>query len=70
MPDDVSDATSTLPATLPTCLSPPKPKKRRRELSNAQRADIRQQFYHNPSPKPTQNQLIQWFEEKHYYKLT
>ena len=58
MSDYVPDTRSALPATLPTRLSPPRPKKRRRELSNAQRAEIRHHFYHSLSPKPTQKELI------------
>jgi hypothetical protein len=40
MPDDLPDAESTLPAAVPTPVPPSKSKKRRRELSNAQRAEI------------------------------
>src|SRR2546423_1074146 len=58
MSDYVPDTRSALPATLPTRLSPPRPKKRRRELSNAQRAEVRHHFYHSLSPKPTQKELI------------
>jgi Fission yeast centromere protein N-terminal domain len=70
MPDDLPDAGSTLPAAVPTPVPPPKSKKRRRELSNAQRAEIRRYFYDNSDSKPTQKQLILWFEEKHYHALT
>ena len=40
MPDDLPDAGSTLPAAVPTPIPPPISKKRRRELSNAQRAEM------------------------------
>ena len=64
------DADSNLPKTLTLLISPPKPKKRRRELSNAQRAEIRRYFYDDSNNKPSQKELIQWFKEKHYHKLT
>jgi hypothetical protein len=70
MSDNVPDANSHLTKTLTIPISPPKPKKRRRELSNAQRAEIRRYFYDDSNNKPSQKQLIQWFEEKHYHKLT
>src|SRR5271155_5805461 len=70
MSDNVPDANSALPASLTIPISPPKSKKRRRELSNAQRAEIRRYFYDDSNNKPSQKQLIEWFEEKHYHKLT
>src|SRR5271154_418831 len=70
MSDNVPDANSHLSKTLTIPISSPKPKKRRRELSNAQRAEIRRYFYDDSNNKPSQNQIIQWFEEKYYHKLT
>jgi hypothetical protein len=79
MPDYLLDAGSALPtasstpvplpAPPPAPPAPPKSKKRRRELSNAQRAEIRT-YFDQSDPKPTQNQLILWFEQKHYHTLT
>jgi Fission yeast centromere protein N-terminal domain len=70
MPDDLLDAGSALSATVPTPVPSSESKKRRRELSNAQRAEIRRHFYDNSDSKPTQKQLILWFKEKHYHTLT
>ena len=69
MSDNVSDTNSRLPEALAIPISP-KPKKRRHELSNAQRAEIRRDFYDNSNDKLSQKQLIEWFEGKHYHKLT
>jgi Fission yeast centromere protein N-terminal domain len=63
MPDDLPDAGPALPTAVPTFIPSLKPKKRRRELSNAQRAEIRRYFYDNSDSKLTQKQLILWFEK-------
>lgn len=77
METDTSTASTTppfLPLTSATSL-PPIPasfstsKKRRRELSNAQRAEIRKHAFSNAT-KPSQKEIIQWFEEKHYHTIT
>ena len=70
MSDSIPNTNSTLSTSLPSPISAPKSKKRRRELSNAQRAEIRKYFYDDSNNKPSQKQVIQWFEEKHYHKLT
>jgi hypothetical protein len=58
MSNNVPDTNSYLPKTLIIPISPPKPKKRRRELSNTQRAEIRRYFYDNSNNKLSQKQLI------------
>src|SRR2546423_3797394 len=78
MPEIASTSNSELPQSNPEPprthtipISPPRPsKKPRRQLSNAQRAEIRRYFYDDSNTKPTQNQVIQWFETKYYHKLT
>jgi len=63
------DISSQLPTrTTPT--SPPKTKKRRRELINTERVDIRQFYYDDSRVRPSQKEVIQWFEREHYYILT
>ena len=61
---------SPFPTTLTAPVSPPKVKKRRRELTNAHRVEIRQFFYDNSHTKPSQKEVIQWFEKEHYHTLT
>src|SRR2546423_13591578 len=78
MPEIASTSNSELPQSNPEPprthtipISPPRPsKKPRRQLSNAQRAEIRRYFYDDSNTKPTRNQVIQWFETKYYHKLT
>src|SRR5271156_2005810 len=53
----------------PTSAIPSTSKKRRRELSNVQRAEIRNHFFNNAA-KPSQREIVQWFEETHYHTLT
>ena len=63
------DTSSQLPARIvPT--SPPKTKKPRRELTNTERVDIRQFYYDDSRVRPSQKEVIQWFEREHYYTLT
>ena len=60
-----------LPETSKALIPPPKPtRKRRRELTNTQRAEIREFFFHDPNRKPSQKGIIQWFENEHYHTLT
>jgi hypothetical protein len=71
----MSETTSSMDSQLPETSKPliPLPKatkKRRRELTNAQRAEIREFFFHDPSQKPSQKDIIQWFENEHYHTLT
>ena len=70
MSTNISNTSSALPTSVPLPKSPPKLKKRRREVSNAQRAEIRKYFYDDSNNKPSQKQVIQWFKENHYHKLT
>jgi hypothetical protein len=71
MSENLSIMVSDLPMTpqTPTPL-PQTSKSRRGELSNAQIAEIRRYFYEDSNNTPSQKQVIQWFEEKHYHKLT
>jgi hypothetical protein len=34
------------------------------------RAEIRDFFFHDPNRKPSQKEIIQWFENEHYHTLT
>jgi hypothetical protein len=71
MSETASSIDLQLPETSKALIPLPKPtKKRRRELSNAQRAEIREFFFHDPNRKPSQKEIIQWFESEHYHTLT
>ena len=71
MSETTSSMDPQLPETSNTLIPLPKPmKKRRRELSNAQRAEIREFFFHDPNRKPSQKEIIQWFENEHFHTLT
>ena len=70
MPETTSETTIPLPMTLAAPASPPRAKKRRRELTNAQRVEIRQFFYDESHAKPSQKEVIEWFEKQHYHTLT
>jgi hypothetical protein len=70
MPETTSETTTPLSMTLTAPASPPKTKKRRRELTNAERVEIRQFFNDESHTKPSQKEVIQWFEKEHYYTLT
>jgi hypothetical protein len=51
---------SQLPETSKAHIPLPKPtKKRRRELTNTQRAEIRDFFFHDPNRKPNQKEIVQ-----------
>src|SRR5271155_1437662 len=66
-----SSMDSQLPETSKTLIPLPKStKKRRRELTNAQHAEIRDFCFHDPNRKPSQKEIIQWFENEHYHTLT
>jgi len=69
METDTSTTSTTPPSLPPTSVIPSTSKKRRRELSNAHRAEIRKHFFSN-AIKPSQREIIQWFEEKNYHTLT
>ena len=71
----MSETTSSMDSRLPETSKPPIPlpeptKKRRRELTNTQRAEIHEFFFHDPNRKPSQKEIIQWFENEHYHTLT
>jgi len=63
------DTSSHIPTrTAPT--SPPKTKKRRRELTNTERVEIRQFYYDDSRVRPSQKEVIQWFKKERYHTLT
>jgi hypothetical protein len=67
MSETASSMDSQLPETSNALIPLPKPtKKRRWELTNAQR----EFFFHDPSRNPSQKKFIQWFENEHYHTLT
>ena len=70
MSNNTSNAESALSTSPLNSTPPPNPKKRRCELSNAQKAEIQKYFFDDSNNKPSQKEIIQWFEEKHYHKLT
>jgi hypothetical protein len=71
MSETASSMDPQLPETSKALIPLPKPtKKRRRELTNTQRVEIREFFSHDPDRKPSQKEIIQWFENEHYHTLT
>jgi len=63
------DTSSHIPTrTAPT--SPPKTKKRRRELTNTELVEIRQFYYDDSRVRPSQKEVIQWFKKERYHTLT
>jgi hypothetical protein len=59
MPETTSIMDLQLPETLNTLIHLPKPtKKRRRELTNVKRAEIREFFFHDPNQKLNQKKII------------
>jgi hypothetical protein len=69
MSETASSMNSQLPETLKALSLPTPTKKRRRELTNAQRTEIREFFFHDLNRKPSQKKIIQWFENEHYHTL-
>jgi hypothetical protein len=71
MSETASSIDPQLPETSKALIPLPKPtKKRRRKLTNTQRTEIREFFFHDSNRKPSQKEIIQWFENEHYHTLT